>query len=671
MGKADRNRRNRRRRPGAAERLKRDGSTGPLRGGSAEAMELIEQVAAETEMPCRATFLDDPLFGGRPARVTGTTPEGDLITDSGTDADQLPVLLFEPVHTIAIKDPVTGLSHEPRIDTLVGTGWQRVPPRFVMVGLPADGWGLYRTTTGVELLDPYGCVYAEGRLALDPEWVSAAVSTGAVMVFIGPDLGIRIPPGRSPESYTDRDRIREFRDGRENGLLAAATVKWHTSPPDETATWVLLRENELGPACPPVAYVPLLNLKAHGGPQAFGFASLDRLGAEQAMEIPVARGLAARITDADVDLIRPGDETGVFIAGYRNPGGPDDERFAAWRAAAARHGHILVISGSRDLLPSQDTGFAYIVDVVRASRGALVPLTRDSAQQAAACQPQTTAKEDNDQSEYSELLTSKLRSQESFEVYIARAVADLIDRDSLSRWLTNLWPVACQTCGEPLGTKADISADGPLNNARVLLSMHHSACRPSGITPPDRRVGMNRPTASFAAGYLAASAEPGTRDFPVMVINPSCEQLLLEQDRTGGWRNATLDEFTALGLRCPTGRFPPRARQICADLRDSRLTVTIEDSAGGHTWAVSPPPHVCEQLRRYRGFAISLTTKTLPTLLIPEDLPDAFNDPEAVIGWVDLIPPAGRRRRPAIRLPWPRTPHSAETSGLEADQTAK
>ena len=376
MGKADRNRRNRRRGMGAAERLKRDGSTGPLRGGSAEAMELFEQVAAETEMPCRATYLGDPLFGGRAARITGTASDG-LITDSGTDADRIPVLLFEPVHTIAVTDPVTGLSHEPRIDTLVGTGWQRVPPRFVMAGLPADGWGLYRTAAGVELVDPYGGIYAEGRLALDPAWVSAAVSTRAVMVFIGPNLGIRVPPGRSPESYTDRDRIREFRYGRENGLLAAATVRWHTTPPDETATWVLLRENELGPECPPVAYVPLLNLKPYGGPQAFGLASLDRLGSEP-MEIPVARGLTARISDADVDLVRPGDETGVFIAGYRNPGGPGDQRFTGWRAAAARHGRILVISGSRDL-PSQDTDFAHVVDVVRASRGAFVPLTRESA----------------------------------------------------------------------------------------------------------------------------------------------------------------------------------------------------------------------------------------------------------------------------------------------------
>jgi hypothetical protein len=499
MGKAERNRRNRRQRPGPAERLKRDGSTGPFRGGTAEARELFEQVAAETEMPCRATFMDDPLFGGRVARVTGMTPEGGLITGRGPDADRVPVLLFEPVHIIAMKDPVTGLCHEPRIDALVGTGWQRVPPRFV----------------------------------------------------------------------------------------------------------------------------------------------------------------------------RPGDETGGFIAGYRNPSGPGDERFAAWRAAAARYGHILVITGSRDLLPAEGTDFAHIADVVRASRGALVPLTGDSARQAAAHQQQTAGAgddDDDDQSEYSELLTSKLRSQESFEVFIAHAVADLIDRDSLARWLTNLWPVACQTCGEPLGSKADISADGPLADSRVLISMHHSACRPSGITPPDGRVQMNRPTASFVAGYLAKAGKPGARDFPVMVVNPSCEQLLLERDGAGGWRNATLDEFAALGLSPATGNFPPPTRRIRADLRDDRLTVTIgADSPGEHTWAISPPPHVREQLRRYHGFAISLTTKTLPTLLIPEDLPGAFNDPEAIVGWVDLTR-APRPRRPAIRLPWPRTPHSAETPGLEVDQ---
>jgi hypothetical protein len=149
-----------------------------------------------------------------------------------------------------------------------------------MAGLPADGWGLYRTATGVRLCDPYGGTYAEGRLTLEPEWVSAAVSTGSVMVFFGPGLGVRVPPGRSPESYTIRERAWEFRDGREKGLLATATVRWHSSPPEEAMTWVSLGENVLGPQAPPVAYVPLLNFKAAGGPQAFGFTDLSRMGLE-------------------------------------------------------------------------------------------------------------------------------------------------------------------------------------------------------------------------------------------------------------------------------------------------------------------------------------------------------------------------------------------------------
>lgn len=585
--------------------------------------------------------MDDLLFGpGRPRIVTGTAPDGGLITETGGHADRIPVLLFEPVNCTAVVDPVTGAWHEPRIDTLVAAGWQRVPPRFVMAGLPADGWGLYRTGTGVVLKDPYGCTYAEGRLTLPPDWVSAAVSTGSVMVLVGPSLGVRIPDDQTPQSYTSRDRAAKFNYGRRNGLIAAATVRWHTSPPEETTNWALLMEGALGLPMPPIAYVPALNLKRHGGPQAFGFTDLAGFGREP-MQIPVARGLAARITDADVDLIRPGDETGGFVVGYLNRGGPGDETFAAWRAAAARHGRILVITGSRDILPGPDIDPMHVVDVIRSSRGAVVPLTSESVRQAPASPPQAEpdAEGDEDRSEYSALLTGKLRSLESFQVFVANEVSGLIDRDGLARWVTNLWPVACQTCGEPLGTKADISADGPIAGNRVLLSMHHSACRPSGITPPGGRVQMNRATFSLVAGYLPAA---GT---------------------SGGWRNATLDEFTALGLRPATGDFPPDTRQIRADLRDDRLTVTIgADSPGGHTWAISPPPHVCEQLRHYRGFALSLTTKALPALLAPEDLPGAFGDPEAVVGWVDLTPAPRPQRRPAIRLPWPRTPHPADCS---------
>jgi hypothetical protein len=381
MGRAARNKRNRRPQARPAEQFRPDGVPG-FRSGTPEFRELFDRLAAETEMPCRATFMGDPLFGSnRSGIITGVAPDGGLITETGGQADRVPVLLFEPTRSAALVDPVTGMWHEPRIDSLVAGGWQRVPPRFVMADLPADGWGLHRTATGVKLNDPYGCTYAEGQLTLDPQWVSAAVSTGSVMVLLGPRLGIRIPDGQTPDTYTGRERAAEFNYGRQNGLIAAATVRWHTSPPEETTNWVLLMEGALGLPTPPIAYVPALNLKRHGGPQAFGFADLAEFGREP-IQLPVAHSLAARITDVDVDLIRPGDETGGFVVGYLNRGGPGDKTFAAWRAAAARHGHILVITGSRDILPSPDTDFMHIMDVVRSSRGAVVPLTSESVRQA-------------------------------------------------------------------------------------------------------------------------------------------------------------------------------------------------------------------------------------------------------------------------------------------------
>ncbi len=82
-------------------------------------------------------------------------------------------------------------------------------------------------------------------------------------------------------------------------------------------------------------------------------------------------------------------------------------------------------------------------------------------------------------------------------------------------------------------------------------------------------------------------------------------------------------------------------------------------------------PGYCEQLRHYRGFAISLTTKALPALLTPEDLPGAFNDPEALVGWVNLTSSPRPQRRPAIRLPWPRIPHSTESTSPDIDQTTQ
>ncbi len=363
--------------------------------------------------------------------------------------------------------------------------------------------------------------------------------------------------------------------------------------------------------------------------------------------------LAARVTETDVDLVRPDDETGGIVAGYLNPDPAGDKRFAAWRAAAARHGRIVVITGSAELLTGDDVSPERLWEVLGTSHGALVPLTRDSAPSQAASGHQPASAEQpadfDDRSEYSDLLTAKLRTQDSFEIHIADTITNLISLDSLQRWLPNLWPVTCQTCGEPLGTKADLAVTD-LGSGAIWLSMHHSACRPSCVTAAEQAAPTNRPTSSFVAGYLAKPGrDPRPADIPVLVVNPSCEQLLLQRDAASTWRNATLDEFALLGLRPASAKMPRRTRQIHAGLRDGRLTVTTAGASPDHQWAIAPPPHVCDQLRRHHGFAISVTTKLLPALVVPDDLPAAFADPEALTGWVDLSTTPQPRKWPTLR----------------------
>jgi hypothetical protein len=98
------------------------------------------------------------MFGGRLAPVTDMTREGQLFTDHSDKSEQIPVLLFEPDRVALMKDTVTGMTYEWQTEAMVSTGFHRVPARFMMAFLPADGWGVQRTPSGVVLRDGDGAV---------------------------------------------------------------------------------------------------------------------------------------------------------------------------------------------------------------------------------------------------------------------------------------------------------------------------------------------------------------------------------------------------------------------------------------------------------------------------------------------------------------------------------
>ncbi|MEV4091273.1 hypothetical protein [Streptosporangium saharense] len=341
MGKAERNRKRRR------QQNDRDGAwtnvpPHAVRGGTQAAVTLAADILEETQMPCRTTFMDDPMLGGPKATVVDIQSDGSVVTD-GKVIDPAPVVLFEPVRAMMVKDTRTDTVYEARTEGIISGGFHRMP-LGIMANFPAEGWGLYRTATGLMLRDTFGGVWAEGILDLDPAWVSEATSYGWVTVFFGPRLGLRVPPGKSAQSYTLQQRIAEFQQGRREGLCAAASVAWHPVAPKETMSWVLLPAGIFGQPLP-LAYMPQFNFTHLGGPEAFGFVRTP----EQFADVPPALGLAAEVTLTDVDLFQPHLDEGLnFVGGYRVPDGATDPGYTAWRKTAHAHGRILVITGHQD-----------------------------------------------------------------------------------------------------------------------------------------------------------------------------------------------------------------------------------------------------------------------------------------------------------------------------------
>ncbi len=335
---------------------------------------LMAQVLDQTEMPCRATFIDSLFPGaGSVAPVTGVTDGGEPVFDLTETRDRVPVMMFEPERMVMATDTATGTTHDLLTEALVSGGFTRVPPLALLGAMPADGWELYRTTDGVVLLDPYGGTVAEGRLTLDPEWVSDAASSRQVLVLVGPRLGIRVPPGRTLESYTADEQIKEFHQCRHKGYLIAAVVGWRGPDAGKALKWVLLRQRSLGLALP-LAYVPAASFRAHGGAEAFGFTTF--LPPDAPINEPsLARGLAAELTATDIDLIRPDlDRELGWICGYR-PGPGSHETFGAWGNEARRHGYILVASGEKDLPTTGPDCAERAFEVLMDSVVAAVPLT--------------------------------------------------------------------------------------------------------------------------------------------------------------------------------------------------------------------------------------------------------------------------------------------------------
>jgi hypothetical protein len=280
-----------------------------------------------------------------------------------------------------VKDLRTSTFHEPRMEYIISAGFHR-QPRGILANFPAEGWGLYRTDTGLMLRDQFGDVWAKSTVTPDPGWLELAARNYWVTVYYGPWLGVRLPEGKTDRTYTLQDRIAEFRRGREEGLCAAASVRWYPEIFDQTMEWALLPAGAFGQPYP-IAYVPAWNFDHLGGPETFGLEPVTLRGHGLALgPVPGARNLAVDVTSTDVDFFQPHLDTAInFVTGYRVHAGSPDPFFTAWRQMALQAGQVLMITGSKDLPAGPalidedpDDVMARTEEALRTSHAALVPI---------------------------------------------------------------------------------------------------------------------------------------------------------------------------------------------------------------------------------------------------------------------------------------------------------
>lgn len=318
-----------------------------------------------------------------------------------------------------------------------------------------------------------------------------------------------------------------------------------------------------------------------------------------------------------------------------------------WRDAAERLGRVIVVYGPRIGVrapagqPYNDANRRAELEETRQHGIAAWGITawdtthtQPSSTPRAATNEAATPPEPDDIDDL-DLLHRQVNQMPRYSVYLADTVATVITPADLQPWLSQLWPVRCQTCAHALGAKADLSIDGPLKNQQYLLSLHHATCRPSSTTPPETTI-MTAPTAGLAATTLGDPDQPNIADLPILMINPSCEQLRLTRTNTG-WRNTTLEPFAALGFDKPSDRLPRKIRHARVRYTNGHLVFrTTKHATRANQWSLATPRPIRDHVERLDGIAVALTNTVLPTRLATAELTNAFHNPAALVGWVPL-----------------------------------
>jgi hypothetical protein len=192
--------------------------------------------------------------------------------------------------------------------------------------------------------------------------------------------------------------------------------------------------------------------------------------------------------------------------------------------------------------------------------------------------------------------------------------------DGLAAVAANLWARDCQTCGRSLGSGPPaLSIDEAPGYA--VAGLHHPGCRSPGwnyssVVGTSGGSYLSWRTTSF---LLPARAGRRAVPWPVVLLNPSMEMIILEQSQ-GTWRPGYDRRFTSLGMVPPGPDLKPDRplRGVTARLAPDFISMTV----GGTIYETNAMPQTIARAKERRLVHLMVTHALDPDEFTIEQLPN-------------------------------------------------
>ena len=168
------------------------------------------------------------------------------------------------------------------------------------------------------------------------------------------------------------------------------------------------------------------------------------------------------------------------------------------------------------------------------------------------------------------------------KMIISPDIEDRLGQRGMSEVAASLWPVDCQTCGRPLGSRPpSLCVDDMV--AFAMATLHHERCRAPvwnhlrAVRTPAAAVVTHRARLVMLplSDLLLARSGPGV--VPVLLVNPSMENVILAFDGGGMWHPQLHAVFAAAGMAPPGPGLQPYKpiAGVAAQLTMTAVTITM------------------------------------------------------------------------------------------------